>query len=147
MLDNDLIWRVKDGSSTNLREESWFPKNTTFQVRPRENLNANLVCHLINPIPRTWNVEMIEAGFNRDKANVILSILLSRTGCRDRLAWFHNANGIYSMKSGYGLAMELMENGAFGKKGGGSTSEKTKHNQLWRMIWSLDVPSKMRFFI
>lgn len=147
VLENGLIWRVGDESSINLREDLWFPKPTIFQVRPRENLNANLVCDLINPTSLTWNVDMIEAGFNRDEANVILGIPLSRTGYRDRLAWFHNANGIYSVKSGYGLVMKLMKNGALGKKRRRSTSEKTKHNQLWRTIWSLDVPSKMRFFI
>lgn len=86
MLDNGLVWRVGDRSSINLRDDPWFPKTTTFQVRPRENLNANLVCDLINPILRTWNMDIIEAGFHRDEANVILGIPLSRTGCRDKLA-------------------------------------------------------------
>lgn len=90
---------------------------------------------------------MIENGFTREDAEVILSIPISRTGCTDKLGRFHTATGLYSVKTGYKSAIELMEDGALGKKGCGSTSEKTKHDQLWKSIWQLDVPSKMRFFI
>ena len=65
---------------------------------------------------------------------MILSIPISRMGCTDRLGWFHTATGQYPVKTGYRSAMELMEDGAFGKIGCGSTSERTKSDQLWRSI-------------
>ena len=65
MLDKGLLWRVSDGAGISIREDPWYPMPSTFRVKPKENLNANLVCDLINPISWTWNINMIEAGFNR----------------------------------------------------------------------------------
>ncbi|CAN6713066.1 unnamed protein product [Malus baccata var. baccata] len=133
--EKGLLWRVRDGASISIRNDPWYPVPSTFQVRPKENLNATL------------KVDIIEDGFTHEYTDVILSIPISRTGSTDRLRWFHTACGTYLVKTGYGVAMELMENGALGKKGRSSNSEKTKHNLLWKSIWRLDVPSKLRFFI
>lgn len=147
MLDKGLFWRVREGTGVKIREDPWFPKPTTFRVQPKKNLTARYVCDLIDPVSRTWDIGPIIEGFSFEEATLIQCIPVSRTGCSDSLAWFHTANGIYSIKSGYGIATELMENGALGKREKGSASNKTKHSQLWRMIWSLDVPSKMKFSI
>ncbi|CAN6584292.1 unnamed protein product [Malus baccata var. baccata] len=147
VLEKGMLWRVGDGASISIRKDPWFPMPSTFQVRPKENTNATLVSDLIDPNTRTWNVETIEDCFSQEESKVILSIPISRTGSTDRLRWFHTADGNYSVKSGYRIAMELMENGELGKKGRGSNSEKTKHNTPWKSIWRLDVPSKLRFFI
>ncbi|KAM1698184.1 hypothetical protein ACFX2K_029686 [Malus domestica] len=72
-----------------------------------------------------------------DDVRLILSIPLSKTGCRDQMVWHHNANGVYSVRSGYGVAMNLMENGALGKKGCGSASDKPKNCSAWNLIWKL----------
>ncbi|CAN6579067.1 unnamed protein product [Malus baccata var. baccata] len=141
-------WRGSmNRKGVNIMNDPWYPVPSTFQVRPKENLNATLVCDLIDPTIRTWKVDIIDDGFTHEETNVILSIPISRTGSTDRLRWFHTACGTYSVKTGYGVVMELMENGALDKKGRGLNSEKTKHNLLWKSIWCLDVPSKLRFFI
>ena len=147
MLDKGLFWRVGDGASIRIREDSWYPRPSTFQVRPKEPLNANFVCDLINPSSRTWSVDLIKVGFNLEEAATILCIPFSITGCTDKLGWFHTANGIYSVRTGYRAAMELMDDGALEKRGRDTTSDKTKSVQFWKSIWSLDVPNKMKFFI
>ncbi|KAM2088592.1 hypothetical protein ACFX1T_032649 [Malus domestica] len=53
------------------------------------------------------------------------------------MVWHHNANGVYSVRSGYGVAINLMENGALGKKGRGYASEKPKNYYAWNLIWKL----------
>lgn len=70
-----------------------------------------------------------------------------KTGCRDRLVWHHTTSGVYTVKSGYGVALGLMENGVLGRKGRGVPSATLKNNQVWNRIWSLEVPNKMKFFI
>ncbi|KAM2726388.1 hypothetical protein EV2_038832 [Malus domestica] len=121
--------------------------SSTFYIRPAVNLDALYVRDLINQESKTWKVDLISACFSSEEANTILSIPISKIGSYDRMGWFHTANGVYSVKSGYGIAMELMESRGLGKKGRGATSDKTKHNKIWNAIWSLDVPRKMRFFI
>ncbi|KAM2003963.1 hypothetical protein ACFX15_027472 [Malus domestica] len=95
-------------------EDPWFPRPSTFKVKPLVSLHATM-----------------------DDVGPILSIPLSKTGCRDRMVWHHNANGVYSVRSGYGVAMNLMENGDMGKKGRGSASDKPKNCYAWNLIWKL----------
>ncbi|KAM2152029.1 hypothetical protein ACFX1R_046399 [Malus domestica] len=40
-----------------------------------------------------------------------------------------------------------MENGALGRKGRGATSEYRMNNSMWKKIWTLQVPNKIKFFI
>ncbi|CAN6576692.1 unnamed protein product [Malus baccata var. baccata] len=90
----------------------------------------------------TWKEEVISAGFNRDEARKILSIPLSKSGCLDRLVWHYTVNGDYSVKTGYGVAMNLMENGNLGKKGLGASSAHRKNNLTWKRIWKLQNMDK-----
>ncbi|XP_070679310.1 uncharacterized protein [Malus domestica] len=145
--EKGLLWRVGDGASISIRNDPWYPVPSTFQVRPKENLNATLVCDLIDPTTRTWKVDIIEDGFTHKETDVILSIPISRTGSTDRLRWFHTACGTYSVKRDTGLLWSLWKMVHSVRKGRGLNSEKTKHNLLWKSIWCLDVPSKLRFFI
>ncbi|CAN6579645.1 unnamed protein product [Malus baccata var. baccata] len=147
VLQNGIRWRVGNGDCINIREDLWFPKPSTFRVRPTEDLDATMVCDLIDPGSNSWKANIIYAGFHREDADTILSIPLSHFGCEDRLVWHHSVNGVYSVKSGYGVAMDLMENGALGKKGRGAHSEQQQLNNVWSRIWCLQVPNKIKLFI
>ncbi|KAM2345316.1 hypothetical protein ACFXTH_009215 [Malus domestica] len=114
VLLHGLRCRVGDGADINIREDPWFPRPSTFKVKPLVSLHATM-----------------------DDVGPILSIPLSKTGCRDQMVWHHNANGVYSVRSGYGVAMNLMENGDMGKKGRGFASDKPKNCYAWNLIWKL----------
>ncbi|XP_070667372.1 uncharacterized protein [Malus domestica] len=58
------------------------------------------------------------------------------------MVWHHTLNGEYTVKYGYGVAMNLMENVALGKKGRGGPSDTSKHQQTWKKVWSLQVKDK-----
>ncbi|KAM0957035.1 hypothetical protein ACFX2F_025419 [Malus domestica] len=75
-----------------------------------------MVSDLIDPALKSWNADMISAGFNQDDVALILSIPLRRIGCHDRLVWYNTLNGDYLVKSGHRVAVSLMENGALGRK-------------------------------
>ncbi|KAM1750686.1 hypothetical protein ACFX11_008896 [Malus domestica] len=92
---------------------------STFRIRPAVNLGALYVSNLINQESKTWKADLISACFSSEEANTILSIPISKFGSCDRMGWFHTANGVYSVKSGYGIALELMGSGGLGKKGRG----------------------------
>ncbi|KAM2632785.1 hypothetical protein EV1_023480 [Malus domestica] len=147
VLQHGVRWRVGDGESINIRKDPWLPTPTTFLANPLDSLEEIKVRDLIDPISKSWKEEVISAGFNRDEARKILSIPLSKSGCLDRLVWHYTVNGDYSVKTGYGVAMNLMENGALGRKGRGAPSEHRKNKLIWKMIWTLQVPNKIKFFI
>ncbi|KAM1546033.1 hypothetical protein ACFX10_046299 [Malus domestica] len=137
VLLHGLRWRVGDGACINIREDPWVPRPSTFKVMPLVSLHATRVSELIDSGSSSWKRDLILASFHQDDVRLILSIPLSKTGCRDRMVWHHNANGVYSVRSGYGVAMNLMENGALGKKGCGSASDKPKNCSAWNLIWKL----------
>ncbi|KAM1255800.1 hypothetical protein ACFX2G_030595 [Malus domestica] len=147
VLQNGMRWRVGNGDCINIKEDPWFPKPSTFRVWPAVDLDAIWVCDLIDPASNSWKANIIRVGFNREEAYTILSIPLSYFGCVDKLVWHYSTNGIYFVKSGYGVAMDLMENGALGKKGQGATSDQQKLNKVWVWIWRLQVPNKIKLFI
>ncbi|CAN6698982.1 unnamed protein product [Malus baccata var. baccata] len=147
VLNLGLRWRVGNGKSINIRKEPWFPKPSTYRVIPKPNLEGTMVCDLIDPITKSWRMDLIESGFQPEDVLPILSIPLSHAGIDDRLVWHYTSNGIFSVKTGYSLALKLMEEGALGRKGRGAPSESKNLNLVWNNIWSLQVPNKIKSFI
>ncbi|CAN6724078.1 unnamed protein product [Malus baccata var. baccata] len=146
VLQHGVRWRVGDGESINIRKDPWLPTPSTFLAKPLDNLEEIKVRDLIDPISKSWKEGVITEGFNRDEARTILSIPLSKSGCLDRLVWHYTVNGDYSVKTGYGVAMNLMENGALGKKGRGASSVLRKNNLSWKRIWNLQCEFSHRFW-
>ncbi|CAN6580631.1 unnamed protein product [Malus baccata var. baccata] len=147
VLQHGIRWRVGDGTKINIRDDPWFPKPTTFVVKPRDCLQETMVSELIEPNSRSWKSEVILQGFSSEDTKHILSIPLSKYGCCDRLVWHHTVDGRYSVKTGYRVAVSLLENGALGRKGRGVPSMHHNTNQVWKGIWNLQVPNKIKFFI
>ncbi|CAN6552805.1 unnamed protein product [Malus baccata var. baccata] len=137
VLNQGLRWRVGNGKSINIREDPWFPKPATFKVRPMNNLGETMVSDLIDSDTKVWRSDLIVNGFHRDDASTILSIPLSHAGSNDRLVWHYATNGIYSVKTGYSMALKLMDDGALGRKGRGNPSESNKLKLVWNNIWRM----------
>ncbi|KAM2292630.1 hypothetical protein ACFXTI_027340 [Malus domestica] len=106
-----------------------------------------MVSDLIDLSSNSWRTEMISDGFNQVDVLLILSIPLSQVGIDDRLVWHHTTDGVYSVKTWYGLAIKLMEDGVLGRKGRGAPSDFNKLNLVWNNIWRLKVPNKIKIFI
>ncbi|KAM2729014.1 hypothetical protein EV1_000452 [Malus domestica] len=147
VLNLGLRWRVGNGKNINIREDPWFPKPLTFKVHPTTNLVETMVSDLIDSDTKSWRTDSIANGFHRDDVSTILSIPLSHAGSDDRLVWHYATNGSYSVKSGYSMALKLMEDSALGRKGRGNPSESNKLKLVWNNIWRLQVPHKIKIFI
>ncbi|XP_021800961.1 uncharacterized protein LOC110745195 [Prunus avium] len=72
---------------------------------------------------------------------------LSRFGCPDRWMWHFTKNGLFTVKSGYRVAVELDSNGLLGRRGFGGTSDDRGGRRLWKSIWELNVVGKIRHFV
>lgn len=94
---------------------------------------------LINPDTRSWNHEMIDGIFIPLEADLIKKIHLSKNAIADWVFWPLVQNGQYSRKSGYWFLKE--------EEAGFSIDEPPVYEQkLWKNIWSLDVPNKVKHF-
>ncbi|VVA39354.1 PREDICTED: reverse mRNAase [Prunus dulcis] len=130
-----LRWCIGDGKSVHVTRDPWLPMPYHFKVRTPSPLlpekDVQTVCHV----------------FNKEEADSILAMALSRFGCPNHLMWHFTKNGLYTVKSGYRVAVELDSNGLLGRRGGGGTSVDRGGRRLWKSIWGLNVASKIRHFV
>lgn len=71
---------------------------------------------------------------------MIKSIPLCVTFVVDTLTWLFNASGTYTVKSGYNfLAREELHNRF--------PSHSDNNSELWKLIWGLNVPNKIKNFV
>lgn len=110
ILKNGCCWRVGDGTSIRVMLDSWIPNHPTKRVliHPVEEEWEWRVSDLMEPELRCWNRELIMTKFHQEDAEAILRIPLSRTQIRDSIMWLHNPRGIYSVKSGYYVATQML---------------------------------------
>ncbi|GLT77762.1 hypothetical protein SLA2020_493220 [Shorea laevis] len=66
---------------------------------------------------------------------------LSPSGQPDRLIWKHNANGIFTVRSAYHLAVEQSQRLI------GESSAGPQLNLVWQKIWQLRVPGGVKTFL
>lgn len=79
--------------------------------------------------------------FWEEEARAILQMLISASGRAEKLIWEHAANGEFSVKSAYFIALNLkMENR-------GEGSNKEAQCRMWKNIWQLSIPNKVKNFL
>lgn len=74
---------------------------------------------------------------------MILTIPISFFPKHDKLVWHYSTNGMYSVKSGYYVALEKKRL----KMNVGESSNAQEINRIYKRIWSLPVPPKVRHFL
>lgn len=97
---------------------------------------------LISPIDGLWDEELIISLFWPIDVNIILEIPLS-PGREDFVAWRHTKNGYFSVRSAYHAQWDhqfrRMERNS-------EIAEGANDNQVWKELWSLDIPAKIKIF-
>ncbi|KAB2627366.1 hypothetical protein D8674_020984 [Pyrus ussuriensis x Pyrus communis] len=66
---------------------------------------------------RAWKMDVVRTCFDKDEGDIIPGLHVSLAGCRDRIIWHYSVNGVYSVQTRYGVAMEMQANGEPGRKG------------------------------
>ncbi|GLU21725.1 hypothetical protein SLE2022_378470 [Rubroshorea leprosula] len=132
-------WRIGTGQDIRLWRDNWLPSGAI--PRPRSALIQqdmdDRVSAFIDVNTSCWKEGDVRQQFCAEDAESILHIPLSRSCSVDRLIWLGTNNGKFSVKSAYKYAWELI----FG-------TQHHAHDQIlkpvWRSVWSLNVPSKLK---
>ena len=103
-----------------------------------ENVKANF---LIDVEHGCWRANLVRELFINFEAKTILSIPLSISMPLDRLVWAATPNGKFTVKSAYWLAMDMHNAEQEG------TSEASGQRQLWKSIWGVVMPNKIKNFV
>lgn len=129
-------WRVGDGNSIYVHSDPWISREENFYLEDGLVFipNATWVCDLFVTGERRWDVFKIMNLFSINDIRRILSILLSLCANQDKLLWYFDWKGFYTIKTVYHLAYHFFQ-------------QRIELEGLHGDLWKLDVPPKIRDFI
>ena len=144
VLKKGICWRVGDGASIRPLRDKWIPNHPSNMVLfpPNEEQWEWRVLDLIDPFLRCWDRDSVLQIFQKEDAEAILRIPLSRRHIPDSVMWPHTKDGIYTVKSGYHVATELLKI----EKNWAEGSSRSPSNKVWERIWKLRIHNKIKVF-
>ena len=100
-----------------------------------------MVSALIDQDTRRWRKDVLDRIFLSFEVKNILSIPIPHYPQEDQLIWVGNKKGIFTVKSAYFLAREIIEKHERGESLVGDICAP-----LWKNMWHLNIPAKVRIF-
>ncbi|KAK6118987.1 hypothetical protein DH2020_047273 [Rehmannia glutinosa] len=142
VLNAGIRWTIGNGTSIRVWGDPWLSHQPNFRINmPTNNENADLrVCDLMMRDEWSWDEEKILHMFPHSIAEQILRIPLRNQWSNDQYAWHYTPNGRYTVKSGYKIALSITSKTDL-------PSSSSSPGMLWKWIWGLSIPPKIRFFI
>ncbi|KAF8092103.1 hypothetical protein N665_0424s0035 [Sinapis alba] len=144
LLTAGLIRDIGNGRDTNVWTEKWIMDRVPKFTRYRQDSVVDLtltVSDLLSDGTSFWNTRLVRQTFEPHDAEIILK-MKTRLSCVDMYRWGFTPNGCYTTQSGYKTLQTLKE-----------ISHPTMptvapvEKKLWRSIWKIQAPSKLRHFI
>lgn len=105
-----------------------------------------MVACLIDNETRSWDTDKVKKAFLPHEAKVILSMPISSRPLEDSVIWVWTTNGNFSVKSAYRVAQKWLKDQNH-KADKGSASDNTRLRALWRMVWNINFPNKIKQFM
>jgi hypothetical protein len=100
------------------------------------------VSELLNAEGSDWDYNKIVAVFNNADAEAITKIKLSGRRSEDVLAWHMEKSGVFSASGAHRLGLDIQNS----PQASASSSALAGDRALWKGLWSLAVPPKIRMF-
>lgn len=144
--EKGLRTRIGNGQATRIWGTPWIPDDghhRVFTPQPLNSLFPDRVADLIDPMMRTWRVELIEEVFWPVDRARILAIPIGATEVEDRLIWHHAKDGKFSVKSCYHY-IQVLRSSSMNSQGPSNSGMSAKQ---WNLIWTLKLPPKIRIFL
>ena len=110
-------------------------------MSPRAGSNVVWVCDSFYPNLRTWDPGKLASCFLPWEAKKVGGIYVGEAKAEAILIWPLSPYGSYSVQRAYRMLMEV-ENSALP-----SSSSLMSLNIIWKKIWKLKVPNKVRHFL
>lgn len=145
VISKGVRWSIGNGMRTHIWNDKWIPTPLTYRVVSLRNdlysANGDLVSCLIDHDLHVWRTEVVHSTFLPHVAEIILGIPLSALPAEDRQIWSATPNNDFFMRSAYRIAQKLQVTQYNGQCSDGSTVKT-----MWKSIWSLKCPNKIRTF-
>lgn len=99
------------------------------------------VSDLIDVSIKGWNCALIDNSFSAYVANIIKNIPLYPLLRPDKIIWNGTLNGVFSVKSAYHMALDLL------RRKNGECSSSSGNSEFWKKIWAVEAPNASNFFL
>ncbi|KAM1535118.1 hypothetical protein COP2_014444 [Malus domestica] len=143
LLQKGMRCRIGDNRLVHVFGDAWVPRDNNFYVTSPIHLPISTkLCDLISNLG-SWDVGKIYASFEFDELETILSIPLSGTSL-DRRIWYFTANGRYTVKIRYWVALESRH---LINLNIGLDPLVSQQQMFWKHLWKLKLPPKILHFI
>ncbi|CAL1408424.1 unnamed protein product [Linum trigynum] len=146
LLERGLRWQIGNGKSASLLHSNWIPQ---LQLDPP----------VVNPViipdggdppvavvicegEGRWDEQKLSQWFDPPSCRAIKSIPLPRENLEDKLIWNATADGLFSVKSAYHLAVDLDKRG-----GGWKATVSWMDRASWIRVWNANIPPKLKVFV
>lgn len=109
LLSHCIIWRIGDGTSIKVWGDNWLPNIGSLSFHSALSLPCDAkVFDLIDVSVKGWNCALIDNYFSAYVANIIKNIPLCHSLPPDKIIWNCTLNGVFSVKSAYHMALDLL---------------------------------------
>ena len=144
LVKRGLRWQVGDGRSIRVWQDQWLNTRSTYRVvaPERPGNQIAMVKELLREDGLEWDTELVRNLFFPQDVEAILSIPISVATTRDRMVWAEEKKGKFSVRSAYRLARECMAKG-----GSSGCSDQSMVHRVWKGVWSMNVPNKIKHFV
>ena len=99
---------------------------------------------LIAPDYTRWNLAALNELCNQEEVKEILKIPIGTKVGNDKVVWQFQKHGRYSVRSGYNRLKDQLDSNQQRNTG---MQSQVPSPSLWKSIWALKVPPKVKFFI
>ena len=137
-----MIWRIGDVKTVSLKEDKWLLDQVYRSVSsPLPSIPPDAkVSIFIDEVNGTWKEAEIKQNFLPHEVKKIISIPLSTRLPQDNPIWSKTPSGIFSTQSTYKL---LVHDASVSSP---SSSNPHPQRYLWRGVWMLRTPNKVKHF-
>ncbi|KAG7547813.1 Ribonuclease H domain [Arabidopsis suecica] len=138
LIKQGLKWRICDGNTVRVWHDQWLDN----PPRPAKSLSihnsTNLkVSDLMKPSTTIWDDNKLRELIHPEDIPIIQRIRPRVIRSPDEPTWIYTKNGQYSVKSGYHqLSKPDLE----------FPSQLPSNMDIWKAIWALNVPPKLKHF-
>lgn len=148
MVERGSRWCIGNGKTMEIWRDRWIPTPNNFKIISPKGSDGELVkvAQLIEEETGMWKANLIKRIFLTHEADLILGIPLSPRLPEDSRIWAWSKNGNFTVRSAYGVALKVLED-ANQAKARGACSKKEKYAGLWKLVWKLNCPNKIKHFL
>jgi hypothetical protein len=126
-------------------KDNWIPGYPAGTFTPLSPIPSTAkVRFLMNDSGTEWEVDTVRAFFHTEIAETILNVPISKHGGEDFVSWMHDKHGQYTVRSAYNLARTASFFSDTGAAGRGSCSDRDTETKLWKTVWAIQAPNKMK---